>query len=56
LFNKLASEVGLSNIKVTLVGQGVTKIIPQTFVNLATLKAEAKHELLFNKPTSDVGL
>jgi len=47
----------LSNIKVTLVGQqGVTKIIPQTFVNLVTLKAEAKHELLFNKPTSEVGL
>jgi hypothetical protein len=27
-----------------------------TFVNLVTPKAQAKHELLFNKPASEVGL
>jgi hypothetical protein len=30
--------------------QRVTKIIPLAFKNLVTLKAGAKHELLFNKP------
>jgi hypothetical protein len=32
--------------------QSVTKLIPVTMVTLVTPKAGAKHELLFNKPTS----
>jgi hypothetical protein len=34
----------------------VTKIITLIFVNLAKPKAQAKHELLFNKLPSEVGL
>jgi hypothetical protein len=36
--------------------QSVTKILSLTFVNLVTPKALAKHEHLFNKPASKVGL
>jgi hypothetical protein len=34
----------------------VTKYIAMTAVNLITPKAAAKHELLFDKPVSEVGL
>jgi hypothetical protein len=34
--------------------QSVTEIISLAFVNLVALKAGAKHQLLFNKPTSAV--
>ncbi len=48
-----APEVGLLIISVTQVAQhSVTKIISQTFVNLVTPKAAAKHEILFNKQAS----
>ncbi len=33
--------------------QSVTRIIPLTVINLVTLKAGAKNELLFNKPASE---
>jgi hypothetical protein len=36
-----------------VVQQSVTKIISLTFVNLVTPKAQAKPELLFNKPASE---
>jgi hypothetical protein len=43
----------LSQTKV--VQQYVTKVIPQTFLNLVTPKAEAKHELLVNNPAFKKG-
>ncbi len=48
--------VGLWNILVLLKAaqQSVAKIIAMTIVTLATPKAGAKHELLFNKPASEV--
>ncbi len=36
--------------------QSVTNILSHTFANLVKAKVGAKHELLFNKPASEVGL
>jgi hypothetical protein len=43
----------VEHLRLTLVAQqSVTKIISLTIMNLATPKAEAEHELLFNNPHS----
>ncbi len=55
LFNKLALEVGLLNIKVRL--KEHNKVGPKLLlINFVTPKARAKHELLFYELASKAGL
>ncbi len=53
MFNKLTSDGLFQHLSQTYGAlQSVTKFITQICMNLVTPKGVAKHELLFNKPTS----
>jgi hypothetical protein len=51
---KCDQSVGVEYLSLTSVAkQSVTKITPLKIMNLVTLNAGAKHELIFSKPASD---
>jgi hypothetical protein len=57
LFNKLARGGFVEHLILTLVAQqSVTTIISMIIMTLVAPNAGAKHELLFHKPATEVGL